>query len=152
MRCPHCGHKEDKVVDSRATQEESAIRRRRECLKCGKRFTTYEYVETTPFTVVKHDGRREPYDRQKVLAGLKMACIKRPVSNERIEQMADEIENQLQATAEGEIDSKAVGELAMKQLHQVDEVAYVRFASVYRKFKEVKEFISEISVLQQSAV
>jgi transcriptional repressor NrdR len=101
---------------------------------------------------VKHDGRREPYDRQKVLAGLKMACIKRPVSTERIEQMADDIENQIQANAEGEIDAKAVGELAMRQLHQVDEVAYVRFASVYRKFKEVKEFLSEISVLQQNYV
>ncbi len=150
MKCPYCQCDEDKVVDSRASRNGKAVRRRRECLECGKRYTTYEYVETTPFTVVKHDGRREPYDRQKVLAGLKMACIKRPVSSERIEQMADEIENQLQATAEGEIPSKAVGELAMKQLHAVDEVAYVRFASVYRKFKEVKEFISEISVLQQT--
>lgn len=152
MKCPYCQCDEDKVVDSRASRNGKAIRRRRECLECHKRYTTYEYVETTPFTVVKHDGRREPYDRQKVLAGLKMACIKRPVSNERIEQMADEIENQLPATAEGEIDAKAIGELAMRQLHQVDEVAYVRFASVYRKFKEVKEFLSEISVLQQNYV
>jgi transcriptional repressor NrdR len=152
MKCPYCQCDEDKVVDSRASRNGKAVRRRRECLECSKRYTTYEYVETTPFTVVKHDGRREPYDRQKVLAGLKMACIKRPVSNERIEQMADEIENQLQATAEGEINAQAVGELAMRQLHQVDEVAYVRFASVYRKFKEVKEFLSEISVLQQNYV
>ncbi len=152
MKCPYCQCDEDKVVDSRASRSGKAVRRRRECLECSKRYTTYEYVETTPFTVVKHDGRREPYDRQKVLAGLKMACIKRPVSIERIEQMADEIENQLQATVDGEIDSKAVGELAMRQLHQVDEVAYVRFASVYRQFTEVKEFISAITVLQQNYV
>jgi transcriptional repressor NrdR len=150
MKCPYCQCDEDKVVDSRASRNGKAVRRRRECLECNKRYTTYEYVETTPFTVVKHDGRREAYDRQKVLAGLKMACIKRPVSSERIEQMADDIENQLQPTAEGEILANAIGELAMKQLHAVDEVAYVRFASVYRKFKEVKEFISEITVLQQT--
>jgi transcriptional repressor NrdR len=152
MKCPYCQCDEDKVVDSRASRNGKAIRRRRECLGCSQRYTTYEYVETTPFTVVKHDGRREPYDRQKVLAGLKMACIKRPVSTEIIERMADAIENQLQPNADGEIDAKAIGELAMKHLHSVDEVAYVRFASVYRKFKEVKEFISEISVLQQNYV
>jgi transcriptional repressor NrdR len=150
MKCPYCQCDEDKVVDSRASRNGKAVRRRRECLECNKRYTTYEYVETTPFIVVKHDGRREAYDRQKVLAGLKMACSKRPVSSERIEQMADDIENQLQPTAEGEILANAIGELAMKQLHAVDEVAYVRFASVYRKFKEVKEFISEITVLQQT--
>ena len=152
MKCPYCQHDEDKVVDSRSSRSGKAVRRRRECLGCARRYTTYEYVETTSFVVVKHDGRREPYDRQKVLGGLRMACIKRPVSSERIEQMADDIENHLQATAEGEVDSKVIGELAMRQLHQVDEVAYVRFASVYRKFKEVKEFISEISVLQQTYV
>ena len=152
MKCPYCQCDEDKVVDSRASRNGKAIRRRRECLSCAQRYTTYEYVETTPFTVVKHDGRREPYDRQKVLVGLRMACIKRPVSSETIEQMADNIENQLQPTAEGEINAQAIGELAMKQLHPVDEVAYVRFASVYRNFKEVKEFISEITVLQQNYV
>ena len=149
MKCPYCQCDEDKVVDSRASRNGKAIRRRRECLSCEQRYTTYEYVETTPFTVVKHDGRREPYDRQKVLTGLRMACIKRPVAAETIEQMADNIENQLQGAADGEVNAQVIGELAMKQLHPVDEVAYVRFASVYRNFKEVKEFISEISVLQQ---
>ena len=149
MKCPYCQCDEDKVVDSRASRNGKAIRRRRECLSCEQRYTTYEYVETTPFTVVKHDGRREPYDRQKVLTGLRMACIKRPVASETIEQMADNIENQLQGAADGEVNARLIGELAMKQLHPIDEVAYVRFASVYRNFKEVKEFISEISVLQQ---
>lgn len=112
--------------------------------------TTYEYVETTPLTIVKADGRREPYDRQKILSGFHTACKKRPISAETIEQMVDQIENQLQAKAESEISSKEIGELAMKALYAVDEVAYIRFASVYRKFKEIKEFLSEISVMQQS--
>ena len=150
MKCPFCQADEDKVVDSRGSRDNKAIRRRRECSSCGQRFTTYEYVETTPLTIVKSNGVREPFDRQKILAGIKMACTKRPISAEAIEQMVVQIENQLQNTAEGEISSKLIGELAMKQLHQVDEVAYIRFASVYRKFKEVKEFLSEISVLQQN--
>ena len=150
MRCPFCQCEEDKVVDSRASREGRAIRRRRECMACGQRFTTYEYIETTPLSIVKADGRREPFDRQKVLQGLQMACKKRPVSLETIEQIADQIENQLQALTENEIPAKMVGELAMKALYPIDEVAYVRFASVYRKFKEVKEFLSEISVMQQS--
>lgn len=150
MRCPYCQCEEDRVVDSRGSREGRAIRRRRECLSCGQRFTTYEYIETAAVTVVKADGRREPYDRQKVLQGLQMACKKRPISQETIEQMADQIENQLQGLNESEVPSKTVGELAMKVLHPVDEVAYVRFASVYRKFKEVKQFLSEISEMQQS--
>jgi len=150
MRCPFCQCEEDKVVDSRASREGRAIRRRRECMACAQRFTTYEYIETTPLSIVKADGRREPFDRQKVLQGLQMACKKRPVSLETIEQIADQIENQLQALTENEIPSKMVGELAMRALYPIDEVAYVRFASVYRKFKEVKEFLSEISVMQQS--
>lgn len=150
MKCPFCQGEEDKVVDSRGSRNGKAIRRRRECLACGKRFTTYEYVEIAPITIVKSDGRREPYDRLKILEGLKMACTKRPISVEAIEQMADNIENQLQTLAEGELGSKQIGELAMRQLYQVDEVAYIRFASVYRKFKEVKEFLSEINVLQQT--
>jgi transcriptional repressor NrdR len=150
MKCPYCQCGEDKVVDSRGSRDNKAIRRRRECLSCGQRFTTYEYVETNPLAIVKNDGRREPDDRQKILAGLKMACKKRPISAETIEQIVDAIENQLQTVAEGEVRSQFVGELAMRQLHQVDEVAYIRFASVYRKFKEVKEFLSEISVLQQT--
>jgi transcriptional repressor NrdR len=150
MKCPFCNCEEDKVVDSRSSREGKAIRRRRECLSCGQRFTTYEYVETIPLTIVKNDGRREPYDRQKILAGLYTACKKRPISTETIEQMVDQIENQIQAMTENEISSKQVGELAMKALYQVDEVAYIRFASVYRKFKEIREFLSEISVMQQS--
>lgn len=150
MKCPFCTCEEDKVVDSRSSREGKAIRRRRECLSCGQRFTTYEYVETMPLTIVKADGRREPYDRQKILSGLHTACKKRPISTETIEQMADQIENQLQGMAEGEVSSKQVGEMAMKALYQVDEVAYIRFASVYRKFKEIKEFLSEISVMQQT--
>ena len=150
MKCPYCQFEEDKVVDSRGSKNGASIRRRRECLGCGKRYTTYEYVETASFSIVKNDGRREPFDRRKILAGLKMACTKRPISAETIEQMVDNIENQLQAMGESEINSKQIGELAMRQLHQVDEVAYIRFASVYRKFTEIKEFLSEITVLQKT--
>ncbi len=150
VKCPYCQSDEDKVVDSRSSRNGKAIRRRRECLGCARRYTTYEYVETTPFMIVKSDGRREPYDRVKILEGLKMACTKRPISAETIEQMADNIENQLQSLAEGEINARQIGELAMRQLYGVDEVAYIRFASVYRKFKEVKEFLAEIKALQQS--
>ncbi len=150
MRCPYCHCGEDKVVDSRSSREGRAIRRRRECLSCGQRYTTYEYIETAALHVVKGDGRREPYDRQKVLKGLQMACKKRPISQDAIEHLADQIENQLQALNETEVPSKIIGEHAMRALHGVDEVAYVRFASVYRKFKEVKEFLSEISDMHQS--
>ena len=150
MKCPYCQVEEDKVVDSRGSRNGKAIRRRRECLGCGRRYTTYEYVEIAPFIIVKSAGQREPYERQKILDGLKMACTKRPISAEAIEQMADNIENQLQTMADGEISSRQIGELAMRQLYQVDEVAYIRFASVYRKFKEVKEFLAEIKALQQS--
>ncbi len=150
MKCPYCQVEEDKVVDSRGSRNGKAIRRRRECLGCGRRYTTYEYVEMAPFIIVKSAGQREPYERQKILDGLKMACTKRPISAEAIEQMADNIENQLQTMADGEISSKQIGELAMRQLYQVDEVAYIRFASVYRKFKEVKEFLAEIKALQQT--
>lgn len=150
MKCPFCTCEEDKVVDSRSSREGKAIRRRRECLSCGQRFTTYEYVETIPLTIVKADGRREPYDRQKILGGFYTACKKRPVSTETIDQMVDQIENAIQAMPESEINSKVIGELAMKALFPVDEVAYIRFASVYRKFKEIKEFLSEISGMKQN--
>lgn len=149
MKCPYCSHDEDKVVDSRASREGRAIRRRRECLGCAQRFTTYEYVETVPLTIVKSDGRREPYDRQKLLTGFYTACKKRPISAQTIEQMVDQIENQLQSMVDHEVSSKQIGELAMRALYQVDEVAYIRFASVYRKFKEVKEFLFQISEMQQ---
>jgi len=148
MKCPFCNCEEDKVVDSRSSREGKAIRRRRECLSCSQRYTTYEYVETIPLTIVKADGRREPYDRQKILSGLHMACKKRPISTETINQIVDQIENQIQSVTEGEISSKTIGELTMKGLYPVDEVAYIRFASVYRKFQEIKEFLSEISVMQ----
>jgi transcriptional repressor NrdR len=152
MKCPFCTCEEDKVVDSRSSREGKAIRRRRECLSCGQRYTTYEYVETVPLTIVKADGRREPYDRNKILSGFHTACKKRPISTEQIAQMVDQIENQVQAMAESEISSKQIGELAMKALYPVDEVAYIRFASVYRKFKEIKEFLSEISAMEQEQI
>jgi transcriptional repressor NrdR len=144
MKCPFCNFEEDKVVDSRTTREGKAIRRRRECLSCAKRFTTYEYVESIPRTVVKNDGRREPYDMGKLLAGIYTACKKRPVSQETIQDMADTIETQFSKLNNEEITSKEIGELVMKALQAVDEIAYMRFASVCRNFKEVSEFLNEI--------
>jgi transcriptional repressor NrdR len=149
MRCPYCTCEEDKVVDSRSSREARSIRRRRECLSCGQRFTTYEYVEAVPLTIVKSDGRREPFDRQKIMSGLVVACKKRPVSAEVLANIVDSIENQLQGKGEPEVPAKLVGELTMKLLYPIDEVAYIRFASVYRKFKDVKEFLSEINAFQQ---
>ena len=147
MKCPFCGYKEDKVVDSRATQEETAIRRRRECLKCGKRFTTYERVEEVAQMVIKKDGRREPFDRKKILAGLLKACEKRPVSMEKIENCVEEIEKKIQNNFEREVKSSTIGEMLMEVLHELDEVAYVRFASVYRQFKDINQFMKELKEL-----
>lgn len=147
MKCPFCGFEEDKVVDSRSSKEGRAIRRRRECLKCEKRYTTYEYIEKVALTVVKNDGRREPYDRQKLLQGIVTACKKRPVSTKRIDYLVEEIENELSNLSRSEVKSKEIGELVMDKLHQLDEVAYVRFASVYRKFKDKKEFMEELKKL-----
>ncbi|OGX16456.1 MAG: transcriptional regulator NrdR [Omnitrophica WOR_2 bacterium RBG_13_41_10] len=144
MKCPHCGYKEDKVVDSRATQEESAIRRRRECLKCGKRFTTYEYIEEVSMMVIKKDGRREPFDRKKILSGIMKACEKRPISVEKMEELATQIERAMQKKSDHEISSSKVGELIMEKLKMLDDVAYVRFASVYRQFKDVGQFMEEL--------
>ncbi|MBI3391898.1 MAG: transcriptional repressor NrdR [Nitrospirae bacterium] len=144
MNCPFCSHVEDKVVDSRTSKDGAAIRRRRECLKCGKRFTTYERVEDILPMVVKKDGRREPFDRGKILAGLKKACEKRPVSMERLEEVVGEIEASLQDRTEKEIPSSEVGEAIMRKLHDLDPVAYVRFASVYREFKDVNQFMDEL--------
>lgn len=144
MKCPYCGFKEDKVVDSRATQEESAIRRRRECLKCGKRFTTYEYIEEASLMVVKKDGRREPFDRKKVLAGIMKACEKRPISIEKMEEMVIWLERAIQKKSDREVASTRIGELVMEKLKQLDDVAYVRFASVYRQFKDVGQFMVEL--------
>ncbi|HKZ21865.1 MAG TPA: transcriptional regulator NrdR [candidate division Zixibacteria bacterium] len=147
MKCPFCSHEEDKVVDSRTAQDGRAVRRRRECLKCGKRFTTYEFIETVSLTVVKNDARREPFDRQKLLRGMILACNKRPVSEKKLESLVDEIEEELLALSKKEITSQEIGELVMKKLKDVDEVAYVRFASVYRKFKDKNEFFDELKGL-----
>ncbi|UCD34194.1 MAG: transcriptional repressor NrdR [Nitrospiraceae bacterium] len=144
MRCPFCGHIEDKVIDSRQSRDGDVIRRRRECLKCEGRFTSYERIENILPHVIKKDSRREPFDRQKILQGLERACEKRPVSVEAREALADSIEKSLQATGEKEIPSSVIGEQIMNGLKEVDEIAYVRFASVYRQFKDVKEFMQEI--------
>lgn len=147
MKCPFCSHEEDKVVDSRTAQDGRAVRRRRECLKCGKRFTTYEFIETVSLTVVKNDGRREPFDRQKLLRGMILACNKRPISEKKLESIVEEIEEELLALSKKEITSQEIGELVMKKLKDIDEVAYVRFASVYRKFKDKNEFFDELKGL-----
>jgi transcriptional repressor NrdR len=144
MKCPHCGYKEDKVVDSRATAEESAVRRRRECLKCGKRFTTYEYVEEVSLMVIKKDGRREPFDRKKILAGVIRACEKRPVSMEKMEEIVTQTERSIQKKSDREVSASRIGELVMEKLKGLDDVAYVRFASVYRQFKDVGQFMVEL--------
>jgi transcriptional repressor NrdR len=147
MKCPQCAFEEDKVVDSRTTKEGEAIRRRRECLKCGHRFTTYEYIERVPMMVVKKDGRREEYSREKLLGGLLKACEKRPVSREQIERVIDDIESVLFARFKNEVKSTEIGNLVVDRLQSLDEVAYVRFASVYRQFKDINQFMSEVKVL-----
>jgi len=144
MKCPYCNYKEDKVVDSRATAEESAVRRRRECLKCGKRFTTYEYIEEVSLMVIKKDGRREPFDRKKILAGIIRACEKRPVSIEKMEEIVTWVERAIQKKSDREVSSSRIGELVMEKLKFLDDVAYVRFASVYRQFKDVGQFMVEL--------
>ncbi len=144
MRCPFCSSIDNKVVDSRMGKEGETIRRRRECLTCEGRFTTYERVEEVLPSVIKKDGRREPYERMKILSGLKKACEKRPIGIEALERTVDEIEKALQEKGYKEIPSKAIGEELMNRLHALDEVAYVRFASVYRSFKDINEFMSEL--------
>jgi transcriptional repressor NrdR len=148
MRCPFCGHLEDRVVDSREAQDGQATRRRRECIGCERRFTTYERVEESLPALVKKDGRREAFDRRKVLEGLRRACQKRPVSQERIDEMATQVERRLQESGEREVRSSAVGELVMELLRAEDPVAYVRFASVYRDFRDVGEFTAAVLGLQ----
>lgn len=147
MRCPYCQDPENKVIDSRESQEGSVIRRRRECLSCGRRFTTYERVEELLPLIAKKDGRREAYDREKLLSGLKKASEKRPVSMEQLEHLADEVERKLQEMGEKEVPSSLVGEELMARLQELDEVAYVRFASVYRSFHDLAEFMSELKEL-----
>lgn len=147
MKCPYCGYEESKVIDSRPADEGERIRRRRECLKCGKRFTTHEVIETVPIVVVKRDKSREVFDRNKLTAGILRACEKRPVSVEQIEKMVDNIEAQLQSSLDREVTSMTIGELTMDQLKNIDEVAYVRFASVYRQFKDINTFMEELNKL-----
>jgi transcriptional repressor NrdR len=147
MKCPFCGYSESKVIDSRPADEGSTIRRRRECLSCKKRFTTYETVESLPMVVVKKDGSRQSFDRRKVLGGMIRACEKRPVALAELEKIADEIEQELQNSMEREIRTEYIGEQVMLRLKKVDEVAYVRFASVYRQFKDIDTFMSELSKL-----
>ena len=145
MKCPYCSYLESKVIDSRPAEEGTSIRRRRECLSCQKRFTTYEIVERVPLIVVKRDGSRQSFDKSKVINGMVRACEKRPVTMAQIEHIADEIEQELQGSLEREIATQEIGEMVMSRLKDVDEVAYVRFASVYRSFKDITTFMEELS-------
>ena len=147
MKCPYCGYKESKVIDSRPAEEGSSIRRRRECLSCAKRFTTYETVESLPMVVIKKDGSRQSFDKSKLINGMVRACDKRKVPLPVLEKIADEIEQELQSALEREITTEQVGEMVMKRLKDVDEVAYVRFASVYRQFKDIDTFMQELTKL-----
>lgn len=148
MKCPYCGYSESKVIDSRPTDEGERIRRRRECTKCHKRFTTYEIIETVPLIVVKKDDSRESFDRNKLFNGMMRACEKRPVPVSVIDKAVSDIESQIQNSLEKEVSSTRIGELAMEQLKNIDQVAYVRFASVYRRFTDVDTFVEEISKLK----
>ena len=147
MKCPYCGFEESKVIDSRPTDEGERIRRRRECLKCAKRFTTYELIESLPIIVIKKDRSRETFDRQKLMTGLLRACEKRPVSIETLDRIIDEIETIIQNTLDREVSSEKIGELVMEKLKATAEVAYVRFASVYRQFKDISTFMEELNKL-----
>ena len=152
MLCPFCGNLEDKVVDSRESKEGESIRRRRECLNCGRRFTSYERIDEIPYMVVKKDGRREPYDRNKILGGLRRACEKRPISVSQLESIADQIERAVQDSNDREVSTNDIGKIIMRRLKALDKVAYVRFASVYLEFEDVSEFMSELKSLVQSRV
>ena len=147
MKCPFCGFEESKVVDSRSTEDNSTIRRRRECLKCNKRYTTYEKIEDFPILVIKKDMTRENFNKEKIINGLIIACQKRPVSRKQIEDMAYEIEKKISTSMLTEIPSKDIGEMVMEKLKEVDEISYVRFASVYRQFKDINTFLEEIKNL-----
>lgn len=147
MKCPYCEHSESKVIDSRESKNGFCIRRRRECLSCAKRFTTYEKIEEIPFMVVKKDGSRQPFDSQKLLRGLLKACEKRPVSVAKLEEIVEEIENKLQESSDKEMKAAEIGQFVVKKLKRLDKVAYVRFASVYREFKDVLEFKEELETL-----
>ncbi len=152
MRCPFCGHLEDKVVDSRESREGDTVRRRRECLACGRRFTSYERVEETPILIIKKDGRREPFDRAKLLKGITAACQKRPVTLAQMEEAASDIQARLQERVDKEIPSRDVGEMVMDVLKTLDSVAYVRFASVYREFRDLHDFVQYVENLLGQAL
>lgn len=147
MRCPFCQHPEDRVVDSRTSREGRAVRRRRECLECGRRFTTYEYVEERPLQIVKRGGEVEPYDRRKLLQSVQVACAKRPIGPAEIEGLVEDIERELDRSDASEVESRAVGEMVMERLKTRDHIAYVRFASVYRNFQDLTEFYEELKLL-----
>ena len=149
MKCPYCNYEETQVIDTRETENLETTRRRRECLKCNKRFTTYERVEEPEIVVVKKDGRRERYARQKLLNGILKACEKRPISLDKIEKIVDEVESDLRKRDSVEVDSKAIGEIAMKRLKTLDKVAYIRFASVYREFEDLERFEEELEKLMK---
>ncbi|HPP75522.1 MAG TPA: transcriptional regulator NrdR [Armatimonadota bacterium] len=147
MKCPYCGHQEDKVLDSRSIREGEAVKRRRECLECGRRFTTYEHIEEMQVMVIKKDQRREPFDRSKVLKGMITACEKRPVSIDRVESAVDDIERTIYDSGRREINSDEIGEMVIDKLRQIDQVAYIRFASVYRQFQDVTQFKEIVDIL-----
>ena len=147
MKCPFCGDQESKVVDSRPTEDGTSIRRRRECINCGKRFTTYEKIEEIPIMVIKKDGTREPFDSEKILSGVRKACEKRPVSTADMELLVDNVVREVFNSLEQEVRSEAIGEMVMSRLKDLDEVAYVRFASVYRQFKDINTFMNELKIL-----
>ena len=150
MKCPFCGEIDDKVIDSRLNETGIAIRRRRECLSCGRRFTTYERIEEVPMMIIKKDGRREIFQREKVRSGIQRACEKRDISMNVIEEFLDELERDIRETGEKEIPSTSIGERIIAKLHGIDDIAYVRFASVYREFKDVNEFVSEVKSLSKT--
>ena len=150
MRCPFCNYEDSKVIDSRSSNEGRVVRRRRECLECRRRFTTKEYVEESPLIVIKDDGRREPFDREKILHGIQLACIKRPVPVQVVQEMVDRVETTLRDGGREEVHSRQIGELVINLLRETDEVAYVRFASVYRNFQAKEEFLNELRGLEKN--
>ena len=152
MKCPACAYTDSKVIDSRPSADGSTIRRRRECQECGKRFTTYEIIETVPLVVVKKDKSREPFDRNKILGSIIRACDKRPVTRQQMENAVSEIESYLQNTLQSEISSALIGQLVMEKLKALDEVAYIRFASVYRQFKDINDFMAELQKLLEEKI
>jgi transcriptional repressor NrdR len=149
MKCPYCSYEESKVIDSRSADEGSSIRRRRECLSCAKRFTTYEMIEKLPLVVIKKDGRREFFDREKLLNGIIRSCEKRPISLDKMENLVDKVEQEIRNTIEREVATGLIGEIVMRYLKEVDQVAYVRFASVYRQFADIENFMQELQILMK---